>query len=112
MLLTRRRAGEWHLHGGKVEPGETETAAVQRETLEEVDVAVADADLFRLGRLWVDGRRILLYGALVWTGSPRAAEPFTEVQWVNVDQLARVRPALPSLLLSQRPLLATVARTT
>ena len=30
--------------------------------------------------LWVDGRRILLYGALVWTGSPRAAEALTEVQ--------------------------------
>ena len=54
MLLTRRPAGEWHLHGGKVEPGETEAAAVRRETLEEVDVAVADADLFCLSRLWVD----------------------------------------------------------
>ena len=41
VLLTRRRAGEWHLHGGKVDPGETEAAAAQRETLEEVDVAVA-----------------------------------------------------------------------
>ena len=110
VLLTRRPSGEWHLHGGKVEPGETEAAAVRRETLEEVDVAVADADLFRLSRLWVDGRRILLYGALVWTGSPRAAEPLTEVQWVDVSQLARTRPALPSLLLSQRPLLAWCER--
>ena len=46
VLLTRRRAGEWHLHGGKVEPGEAEADAVRRETLEDVDVVVADTDLF------------------------------------------------------------------
>ena len=42
--------------------------------------------------------------------SPRAAEPLTEVQWVDVNQLTSMRPALPSLLLSQRPLLAWCER--
>ena len=40
-LVTLRASGEWHLHGGSVENGETKREAAFRETEEETGVRVS-----------------------------------------------------------------------
>ena len=92
------------MHGGKLELSETEEESLVRETEEEVRVVVAARDLVHLADLVVDGRRVVLYAARRWSGTPTAMEAGTHVQRERVDALDRVQPALPSLRASQGPL--------
>jgi 8-oxo-dGTP diphosphatase len=79
-------AGRWELPGGKVEPGETDQAALLRECREELGVEVMLGT--RIGRDWPIGD----YGVLrVWLaavvdGEPRAIE-HAELRWLSVEQL-------------------------
>lgn len=81
-------AGGWEFPGGKVEPGESEPAALARECGEELGVAI------RLGRRLgeaVDGPiRLALYPATLVTGEPRPLTDHDTLRWLAGEELADV----------------------
>jgi len=108
VLITQRRADQalplqWELPGGKVEPGEAPTAALERELREEIGAAAV------VGRIWdvlfhaypAFDLVMLVYACRLAPGAaPRAIE---------VADLAWVAPAeLPGwdILPADRPLVA------
>jgi 8-oxo-dGTP diphosphatase len=95
-------AGQWELPGGKVEPGEPETLALQRECREELGVEVAVGD--RLGRdLPISPGRVLrVFRAELRSGEPHPHE-HASLRWLTAGELDDVpwlpadRPLLPQL---------------
>ncbi len=91
LLVAQRRApsaeaGKWELPGGKVEPGETDEAALMRECREELGVDVRLGR--RVGRDWPIGR----YGVLrVWLASVSSGEiecrDHAQLRWLTVEEL-------------------------
>jgi phosphatase NudJ len=55
-LVVEERDGTWYLPAGRVEPGESLTAAAIRETAEEAGVTVGLRGLIGFDHLWSDGR--------------------------------------------------------
>ncbi|GLY23187.1 (deoxy)nucleoside triphosphate pyrophosphohydrolase [Micromonospora sp. NBRC 101691] len=102
-------AGRWEFPGGKVEPGESETAALARECAEELAVRVEVGD--RVGRdvRMAHGRAVLrVYAArLLGDDQPRALE-HAEMRWLSADELDTVDwlPADVPIVAALRPLLA------
>src|SRR4051812_373020 len=107
VLVAQRRApaalaGYWELPGGKVDPGESDSAAIVRECEEELGVTVELID--RIG----DDLSIGVHGILrVWSarvvgGELRAIE-HAELRWVSADALDDLdwmpadRPLIPHL---------------
>ncbi|MFE3198983.1 (deoxy)nucleoside triphosphate pyrophosphohydrolase [Embleya sp. NPDC059237] len=93
-------AGGWEFPGGKVEPGEDETAALVRECREELGVTVRPVR--RLPGAWPLGTGYVLH---VWladliSGEPRPLQDHSEVRWLaptavaDLDWLAADRPAV------------------
>ncbi|MDX6225129.1 MAG: 8-oxo-dGTP diphosphatase [Frankiales bacterium] len=95
-------AGRWELPGGKVEPEETEVAALIRECREELGVDVVVGE--RVGRDHAIGGGFLLrlYAATT-TGDPVAHE-HQSLAWVGAAELDTVawlpgdRPLVPALV--------------
>lgn len=84
VLLTRRRGtygdGMWHLPSGKLDPGESLTAAAVREAAEEVGVGIDPGDLRHVHTLHATGsgqrpRLGIFFATERWTGEPRNREP-------------------------------------
>lgn len=83
-------AGRWEFPGGKVEPGETERAALVRECEEELDVRVEVGHRLGGDVPLADGRYVLR----VWTARLVSREPrpieHSELRWLAAGELASV----------------------
>lgn len=107
VLLTQRRADQamplkWELPGGKVEPGESPTAALARELSEELDVDVV------VGRVWdvlfhpypEFDLLMLVYACTLVAGESPRCRDVEDLDWVEVGNLCSydVLPADAPLL--------------
>jgi len=79
----------WEFPGGKVEPGESEPAALARECKEEMDVSVeVGARLAEVHHAYPDLEvELVLFAARLVEGEPRALHAH-ELRWVRVTGLA------------------------
>jgi 8-oxo-dGTP diphosphatase len=103
-------AGMWEFPGGKVEPGESETAALVRECAEELAVRVEIGD--RVGRnvRMAHGRSVLkVYAARLLHGDRPKALEHSALRWLSAAELDTVTwlPADAPIVAALRPLLAT-----
>jgi 8-oxo-dGTP diphosphatase len=94
VVLARRnnppRVGQWSLPGGKVERGESLTAALAREILEECGLVVSVGPLVEVVE-FIDERVhyvILDYLCALRSGALRAGDDASEVCWAPVRELA------------------------
>jgi 8-oxo-dGTP diphosphatase len=103
LAARRERPPGWELPGGKVEPGETEPAALVRELREELDVTVEIGD--RIGPDVPIGPDLLLraWTAVLIAGEPVALE-HAELRWLAEDELDSV-----AWLPADRPVVAVLA---
>lgn len=97
-LLAARRseppalAGGWELPGGKVDPGEGEPEALEREIREELGVGIVLGEELP-GPLpdgrWPLGERHVMrvWWAAVTGGRPRPVEGHDELRWLGPDEL-------------------------
>jgi 8-oxo-dGTP diphosphatase len=102
-------AGKWEFPGGKVEPGESEQAAVVRECAEELAVRVEVGD--RVGRdvRMGHGRSVLkVYAARIVGGDEPQPLEHSELRWLAADELESVTwlPADAPIVAALRPLLS------
>ena len=94
-LITQRRAGAvlpllWEFPGGRVEPGETDAAALKREVLHRLGVDVEPGQLISFvthpyEKYSVD---LYLYECELSTGEPRA-ENVADFRWVPSSEFDR-----------------------
>ncbi|MFI6043083.1 NUDIX domain-containing protein [Nocardia sp. NPDC051321] len=108
LLLSKRRSddefdGLWHLPAGKLEAGESATAAAVREANEETGVHIEPADLRHIHTSHVvgsgrDPRLGLFFEARHWTGNPTNREPDKchELRWFPLDALPDAIIAYPA----------------
>jgi 8-oxo-dGTP diphosphatase len=98
VLLIRRgkppRAGEWSLPGGRVEWGETLTAAAERELMEEAGVEAEILGLVDVvdGVFPADDRHYILvdYAARWVAGAPQAGDDAAEAMFVPRQDICRL----------------------
>jgi 8-oxo-dGTP diphosphatase len=95
-------AGQWELPGGKVEPDETETLALQRECQEELGIDIAVGERVGPDLPIAAGRVLRVFRATVVAGEPFPHE-HASLRWLTADELEDVRwlpadrPLLPKL---------------
>jgi len=94
LLLIKRGhepgAGLWSLPGGRIEPGETDAAALVREMREETGLEVQAGPLLGRVRRPAPGSTVLDirdYAATVTGGTLRAGDDAAEARWVAVSEL-------------------------
>lgn len=121
MLLVARRsapeqlAGLWEFPGGKVEPGEEPEAALARELLEELGIAVRlGAELpAQVPGGWPLNHRasMRVWFAEIARGEPKALEDHDELRWVALEDHSGVLglPWIPADFPIVRALLGAVA---
>lgn len=86
----RHLARKWEFPGGKVEPGESEVAALVRELREELAVEVEIAERltpveYRYPSLSL---RLIAFRCRLTTGEPQAGA-HEELRWIGIDEVDR-----------------------
>ncbi|MCK4514366.1 MAG: (deoxy)nucleoside triphosphate pyrophosphohydrolase [Spirochaetaceae bacterium] len=93
-----RFAGLWEFPGGKVEPGETQEAALRREIREElgVDISVRSEPPISTVKWDYDHARVLLVAlrADIVSGTPRPLD-HAAIRWIAAEDLTDL-PLLPA----------------
>jgi 8-oxo-dGTP diphosphatase len=79
-------AGRWEFPGGRVEPGESEPAAVARECMEELGVRLEVGGRVGPDLILPSGWLLRIYSASLTGGQPRARE-HRAVRWVRAAEL-------------------------
>ena len=103
VLITQRRADQslplqWEFPGGKVEPGESPTAAIARELLEEIGARV------EVGRIWdvlfhaypTFDLVMLVYACRLLPGEVARVVEVADLVWVAMTELPGVWDILPA----------------
>ena len=106
LLLVRRgrgaAVGAWSIPGGRVEPGETLAAAVERELAEETGLAGRCTRFVGWVERISDAYHFVILDFLVELVGPSSAavagDDASEVAWVALDELDAVDPLVPGLL--------------
>jgi 8-oxo-dGTP diphosphatase len=96
-------AGMWEFPGGKVEPGESDEAALVRECREELGIEISVGRLVGIAEIG-PGVVLRLYLAEHLLGFPEAMQDHDLTQWLLPSELASV-PWLPA----DEPLLPALA---
>jgi 8-oxo-dGTP diphosphatase len=95
LLMVRRahapEVGRWTVPGGRVEPGESVTAAVERELFEETSLEVGCGPLLGWAERRGEGYHFVILDYKVSTsgrGRPAAGGDAAEVAWVPLGEVA------------------------
>jgi ADP-ribose pyrophosphatase YjhB (NUDIX family) len=103
LLVVRRghppHAGHWSIPGGRLEPGEDDVAAVERELLEETGLVVRAGALLGVVELGPPDARVVVhdYRCELVGGDLRAGDDAAAAAWVTSAEL-RALPTTPRLL--------------
>ena len=93
-----RNTGRWWLPGGRVEQGESITAAAVREVREETGLALEPHGLVRIAQQIGEDRRVVFVtvrGEVVGRlRAPEADPKISEVRWVGPDELDDLIPEM------------------
>jgi 8-oxo-dGTP diphosphatase len=82
-----RDAGLWELPGGRVEPGETEHAAVRRECHEELAVEVEPGETVGPDVILPGGKLLRIYRAAIAADAVAVAVEHKAIRWLRPDEL-------------------------
>jgi 8-oxo-dGTP diphosphatase len=113
VLACRRRpeksaAGKWEFPGGKVEPGEDDASALQREIREELGVDVSVDGVLTVDDTQVGARviRLVCLRASLRGPAPMSSTDHDRLEWMPRAQLSDLdwaEPDLPAVRLLTRP---------
>jgi len=88
----KRHGGLWEFPGGKVDPGETDFQAVERELAEELAVQVVSVGGVLFESRDPEAAFLIRFVEVEVAGNPTALE-HSEIGWFELDALKRLRLA-------------------
>jgi phosphatase NudJ len=102
-LIVEERDGSWYLPAGRVEPGESLTAAAARETIEEAGVQIELEGLLGMDHQWAAGRtrlRFAFVARAVGAADPKSTpdEHTRSARWASKSEIATLPLRDPEVL--------------